>query len=148
MAKRTVRGQIGQAWSEIAKDEANFITAATKAVENVPSPAEMVDRALVFAAHTLRSQREALVPLLDGLTPKVRKGSKPRPSAASAVSAAYDLAERVVESQRKLLHGLVKSVTPAPVRHAPKRRAAAKATPAHRATRKHVVAHKSAKRAA
>ena len=147
MAKRNVRGQIGHAWSEIAKDEATFIKAATKAVENVPSPAEMVDRALVFAAHTLRSQREALVPLLDGVKPKVRKGAKARPSAASAVSAAYDLAERVVESQRKLLHGWVKSVKPAPAHHTTKGRAATKATHARRTTRKHVVAHKTAKRA-
>lgn len=148
MAKRSVRGQIGHAWSEIAKDEATFITAATKAVEKVPSPAEMVDRALVFAAHTLRSQRDALVPLLDGVTPKGRKGAKARPSAAAAVSAAYDLAERVVEAQRKLLHGMVKSARPAPARHAPKGRTATKATHARRVTRKHVVAHKTAKRAA
>ena len=148
MAKRTARGQIGHAWSEIAKDEATFIKAATKAVERVPSPADMVDQALIFAAKTLKSQREALVPLLEGVTPKGRKGADPRQSAANAVSAAYDLAERVVETQRKLLYGLVEAVTPPLARHAPKGRSAAKATPARRITRKRVVAHKTAKHAA
>jgi hypothetical protein len=65
-----------------------------------------------------------------------------------AVSAAYDLAERVVETQRRLLHGLVEAVTPPLARHAPKVRSAAKPTHARRVTRKHVVAHKTAKHVA
>jgi hypothetical protein len=148
MAKKTAKRQIGNTWSEIAKEEATFIAAATEAVERVPSPADMVDRALVFAANTLKSQREALVPLLEGVTPKGRKGAKARPSAAAAVSAAYDLAERVVETQRKLLHGLIEAVTPPLARHAPKSRATAKAAQARRVTRKRVVTHRAAKHAA
>ncbi len=148
MAKKIAKGRITNTWSEIAKEEATFIAAATKAVERVPSPADMVDQALAFAAKTLKSQREALIPLLEGVTPKVRKGADPRQSAANAVSAAYDLAERVVETQRKLLHGLIEAVTPPLARHAPKGRSAAKATHARRITRKRVVAHKTAKRAA
>lgn len=148
MAKRSAKRPIKNTWSEIAKEEASFISAATKAVERVPAPADMVDRALDFAAKTLKSQREALVPLLEGVTPKGRKGKTGRPSAAEAVSAAYNLAERVVETQRKLLHGLIEAVTPPLARHAPKGRSTAKATHARRTTRKHVVAHKTAKRAA
>ncbi|MGA7909965.1 MAG: hypothetical protein WB682_09795 [Candidatus Dormiibacterota bacterium] len=148
MANRTPKRRITNTWSEIAKEEATFIAAATNVVESVPSPADMVDHALAFAAKTLRSQREALVPLLEGVTPKGRKGANPRRSAASAVSAAYDLAERVVETQRKLLHGLVEAVTPPLARHAPKSRATTKAAHARRTTRKHVAAHKTAKRAA
>src|SRR5579859_6576167 len=105
MGKRIAKRPTTNTWSEIAKDEASFISAATEVVERVPAPVDMVDRALDFAAKTLKSQREALVPLLDGVTPKGRRGTKARPSAAAAVSAAYDLAERVVETQRKLLHG-------------------------------------------
>jgi len=148
MATRTARRQIGNTWSEIAKEEATFITAATKAVERVPAPVDMVDRALDFAARTLKSQREALVPLLDGVTPKGRRGTKARPSAAAAVSAAYDLAERVVETQRKLLHGLIEAVTPPLARHAPKPHRATRTAHARRATRKLVVTHRAAKHAA
>lgn len=148
MARRTVKRQIGNTWSEIAKEEESLIEAATEVVERVPSPADMVDRALAFAANTLKSQREALVPLLEGVTPKGRKGAKARPSAADAVSAAYDLAERVVETQRKLLHGLIEAVTPPLARHAPKSRSTTKAAHARRTTRKHVVTHRTAKHAA
>lgn len=148
MAKRTAKRQTRNTWSEIAKEEATFIEAATKVVERVPSPVDMVDRALVFAAHTLKSQREALVPLLDGVTPKGRRGAKARPSAAAAVSAAYDLAERVVETQRKLLHGLIEAVTPPLARHAPRTRATTKAAHARRATGKRAVTHRAARHAA
>jgi hypothetical protein len=148
MAKRIAKRTSGNTWSEIEKEEATFIEAATKVVERVPAPADMVDRALVFAAKTLKSQREALVPLLDGVTPKGRKGAKARPSAAAAVSAAFDLAERVVETQRKLLHGLIEAVTPPLARHAPKTRSTARAAHAPRAPRKRAVARRAAKRAA
>jgi hypothetical protein len=148
MAKRIAKRRITNTWSEIAKEEASFISAATKAVERVPAPADMVDRALDFAAKTLKSQREALVPLLDGVIPKGRKGANAGPSASAAVSAAYDLAERVVETQRKLLHGLIEAVTPPLARHAPKSRATAKAAHARRVTRKRAVTHRAAKPAA
>ena len=133
---RTAKHPVKDAWTEIARDEKSLIGAATSAVERIPAPADMVDRALVFAARTLRSQREALVPLLEGVTPKSRKGSRSRNSAAEAVSAAYDLAERVVETQRKLLGGLVEAVTPPLARHAPKAHVAVHAAPARRTTRK------------
>jgi hypothetical protein len=147
MAKTIAKRPTRDTWSEIAKEEASFISAATEAVERVPAPVDMVDRALDFAAKTLKSQREALVPLLDGVTPKGRKGTKGRPSAAQAVSAAYDLAERVVETQRRLLHGLIEAVTPPLARHAP-RTHATKAAHARRTTRKRAVARRTAKRAA
>jgi hypothetical protein len=146
MAKKTTKRPPGITWSEIAKEESAFVSAATKAVESVPAPADMVDRALDFAAKTLKSQREALVPLLDGAAPRVRKGAKPRPSAAAAVSAAYDLAERVIETQRKLLHGLIEAVTPPLGGHAPKS-ATTRVAPARRAPRKRVT-HRTVKRAA
>jgi hypothetical protein len=152
MAKRTARRPLRDTWSEIEseieKDEAAMIGAATRAVERVPAPADVVDHALVFAAKTLRSQREALVPLLEGVTPKGRKGTSRRSSAAAAVSSAYDLAERVVEAQRKLLRGLVEAVTPPLARHAAKTRRVAKASAPRRTTRKRAPAHRTAKRAA
>lgn len=133
------RRPLDAAWTEIAKDEKAFIGAATKAVERVPAPADMVDSALLFAARTLKSQREALVPLLEGVSPRPRKGAKPHSSAAIAVSGAYDLAERVVETQRKLLRGLVEAVTPPLAGHAPKAHVAVHAAPARRAPRKRAV---------
>lgn len=143
MATRTKR-PVRDGWSEIAKEEAALIGAATKAVERVPAPADMVDKALVFAANTLKSQRQALVPLLEGVTPTRRKGAR-GPSAASAVSAAYDLAERVVETQRRLLRGLIEAVTPPLAQHATTVRAATKPAPAHRAPRKRAAAHRAAR---
>ncbi|HVD01245.1 MAG TPA: hypothetical protein VNG93_08860 [Candidatus Dormibacteraeota bacterium] len=116
----TTKRPLDETWNEIANDEKAFIGAATKAVERVPAPEDMVDSALLFAARTLTSQREALVPLLEGVTPTPRKGAKPHSSAAVAVSSAYGLAERVVETQRKLLRGLVEAVTPPLTRHAPR----------------------------
>jgi hypothetical protein len=136
---RTPRRSIDEAWTEIAKDEKALIGAATRAVERVPAPADMVDSALLFAARTLKSQREALVPLLDGVTKTGRKTVKPHSPAAVAVSAAYDLAERVVETQRKVLHGLVEAVTPPLARHAPKAHAAVHARPVRRPARKRAV---------
>lgn len=148
MAKRTSRHPLRETWSELAKDEAALIGAAREAVERVPAPADMVDRALVFAASTLRSQREALVPLLEGVTPKGRKGAKPGHSAAAAVAAAYDLAERVVETQRRLLRGLIEAVTPPLARHATKRHAATKVAPVRRAARKPAASRRAASRRA
>lgn len=147
MANRTPRQFIRNTWSKIAKDEAEAIGAATRAVERVPAPADMVDKALVFAINTLKSQREALVPLLKGVTPKTRKGETAGPSAADAVSSAYDLAERVVETQRKLLRGLVEAVTPPLARHAPRARVVTKAAPARRTPRKRVATHRKARAA-
>jgi hypothetical protein len=146
MAKRTSRHPLRETWSELAKDEAELIGAAREAVERVPAPADMVDRALVFAAKTLKSQREALVPLLEGVTPKGRKGARSKPPAAVAVAAAYDLAERVVETQRRLLRGLIEAVTPPLARHATRRRAATKVVPVRRAARKPVATRRSAPR--
>jgi hypothetical protein len=145
MAKRIAKRQTKDTWSGIAKEEETLVTAATNVVERLPAPVDMVDRALVFAARTLKSQREALVPLLDGVAPK---GAKARPSAAAAISAAFDLAERIVETQRKLLPGLIEAVTPPLARHAPKSGRSTKAAPAHHATRKPVVRARAAKRAA
>lgn len=120
MAKKNTQQVLKKTWSEIAKDEASAIGAITKAVEKVPAPADMVDKALVFAAKTLKYQREALVPLLKGIGPKRRRDGSRLPSAASAVSSAYLLAENIVETQRRLLHGVVEAVTPPAARHAAK----------------------------
>jgi len=144
MAKKTTRPTLKNTWSEIAKDEAAAIGAATKAVERVPAPADMVDRALVFAANTLKSQREALVPLLQGITPKRRRDGSRLRTAASAVSSAYLLAESIVETQRKLLRGLVEAVTPPLARHAEKGRVATKASTVRRAAPRRRVATRRA----
>jgi hypothetical protein len=120
MAKKNTQQTLKKTWSEIAKDEASAIGAVTKAVEKVPAPADMVDKALVFAANTLKSQREALVPLLKGIAPKRRRDGSRLPTAASAVSSAYLLAENIVETQRRLLRGLVVAVTPPLGGHAAK----------------------------
>jgi hypothetical protein len=144
MAKKPTTRTLRNTWSEIAKDEAAVIGAATKAVERVPAPAEMADRALVFVAHTLKSQREALVPLLKGVTPKRRLNGVRLPATAAAVSRAYLLAENMVETQRKLIRGLVESVTPQPKRHAPKGRVATKASTVRRAASRKRVATRHA----
>lgn len=146
MATRKPRRTLNSTWSEIAKDEAAAIGAATRAVERVPAPADMVDKALIFAANTLKSQRAALVPLLEGVTPKRRKGST-LPSAAKAVSVAYDLAERVVETQRKLLRGLVEAVTPPLARHATRSHVVTKAVRARRTPRKRASTRRAPKAA-
>jgi hypothetical protein len=143
MATRTPKRTLNSTWSEIAKDEAAAIGAATRAIERVPAPADMVDKALVFAANTLRSQRAALVPLIEGMTPKRRKGAPSVPSAAAAVSAAYDLAERIVETQRKLLHGLVEAVTPPLARHASRSHSVTKAARTRRTSRKLATTHRA-----
>jgi hypothetical protein len=145
MAKKTTKHTLKNTWSKIAKDEEAAIGAAITAVERVPAPADMVDRALVFAANTLKSQREALVPLLKGVTPKRRLDGVRLPTAAAAVSRAYLLAESIVETQRKLLRGLVEAVTPPLARHAGKSRVATKASRVRRtAPRKRVATHRAA----
>jgi hypothetical protein len=106
-------------WSEIAREEGAVLKAVTKVVETVPAPADVIDSALAFAVRMLKAQREALVPLLEDVTPKLTAGGT-LPSAADAVKSAYGLAERVLETQRTALRGLVETVTPPLARHAKK----------------------------
>jgi len=118
-------------WAQIDRDEKRVLNAVTRVVETVPAPADVIDSALGFAVRMLKAQREALVPLLDGVTPNVSAGGS-LPSAADAVASAYGLAERVLESQRTALRGLVETVTPPLARHGEK---AVTAAPRHRAKR-------------
>jgi hypothetical protein len=108
---------LSETWSDIARNEGAVLKAATRVIETVPAPADMIDSAIAFATRTLRAQREALVPLLEGVTPKLTS-DRSIPTAADAVSSAYDLAERVLETQRKVLRGLIETVTPPLARHA------------------------------
>jgi hypothetical protein len=107
-----------EAWVEVAKVERDVVGTATRAVERVPAPVDVYDSALLFATRVLRGQRDALVPLLQGVGPKTRTGEPSLKSAAEAVKDAFDLAESVVETQRKLLRGLIETVTPPLARHA------------------------------
>jgi hypothetical protein len=116
------------AWAEAAKLEKDVIGTATRAAERMPAPVDVVDSSLLFAAKILRGQRDALVPLLQGVGPKTRKGEPALTPAAEAVKAAFDLAESVVETQRKVLRGLVETVTPPLARHAEGRARAATAS--------------------
>lgn len=121
MQHRTVRPEdrlLKKTWSDIARRETAVLKAATEVVESVPAPVDVIDGALAFAAKSLKAQREALVPLLERVTPKMSMG--PVPSAADAVASAYGLAERVLETQRKAFYGLVETVTPPMARHAAK----------------------------
>ena len=111
-------------WAQIDRDEKRVLKAVTKVVETVPAPADVIDSSLAFAVRMLKAQREALVPLLDGVTPTVSAGGA-LPSAADAVASAYGLAERVIESQRRALRGLVETVTPPLARHGEKATAGA-----------------------
>jgi len=106
-------------WAQINRDERRVIKAVTRVVETVPAPADVIDSALAFAVRMLKAQREALVPLLDCVTPNVSAGGA-LPSAGDAVASAYGLAERVLESQRTALRGLVETVTPPLARHGEK----------------------------
>lgn len=106
------------AWLEVARAEKDLVGTATRAVERVPAPADVYDTALLFATRVLRGQRDALVPLLQGVGPKTRAGEPALKTAAEAVKDAFDLAESVVETQRKVLRGLVETVTPPMARHA------------------------------
>ncbi|HZS16041.1 MAG TPA: hypothetical protein VFC09_15715 [Candidatus Dormibacteraeota bacterium] len=138
-------GLLKETWAQVDRDEKRMLKAVTKVVETVPAPADVIDSALAFAVRMLKAQREALVPLLDGVTPNVSAGGT-LPSAGDAVASAYGLAERVLESQRSALRGLVETVTPPLARHrekavatAPRRRSPAArrtATGARRGTRK------------
>lgn len=125
---------LSQTWSDIARNEGAVLKAATKVIETVPAPADMIDSAIAFATRTLRAQREALVPLLESVTPKLTS-DRSVPTAADAVSAAYGLAERVLETQRKVLRGLVETVTPPLGRHAEKANGASR-TPKRAAVRR------------
>lgn len=107
-------------WSDIGRQEGAVVRAATKVIETVPAPVDVIDSAIAFAARTLKAQREALVPLLESVTPRVTS-RRSVPTAAEAVASAYGLAERVLETQRTVLHGLVETVTPPLARHAAKR---------------------------
>ena len=115
-----------ETWSDIARNEGAVVKAATKVIETVPAPADMVDSAIAFTARTLKAQREALVPLLESVTPKMssRRGV---PTPAEAVASAYRLAERVLETQRTVLRGLVETVTPPLAQHGAKANGASRA---------------------
>lgn len=101
--------------------------AATEVVESVPAPVDVIDGALAFAAKTLKAQREALVPLLESVTPKMATG-RAVPTVADVVASAYGLAERVLETQRKALRGMIETVTPPLSKHVSKANGAS-ATP-------------------
>jgi len=119
MQHRMVRPEdrlLKKTWSGIARRETAVFKAATEVVESVPAPVDVIDGALAFAAKSLKAQREALVPLLERVTPKMSTG--PVPSVADAVASAYGLAERVLETQRKAFYGFVETVTPPMAKHA------------------------------
>ena len=123
-ATKTQPSSVKEAWAEVAKVERDLVGAATRTAERMPAPVDVMDSALLFASRILRGQRDALVPLLEGVGPKRRKGEPALASAADAVKGAFDMAESVVQTQRKVLHGLVETVTPPMARHAVVRKAA------------------------
>ena len=104
-------GLLNKTWTNIARTEERVLNAATEVVEAVPAPVDVIDSALSFAAKTLKAQREALVPLLESVTPRMATG-RSVPTVADAVASAYGLAERVLETQRKALRGMIETVTP------------------------------------
>ena len=147
---RTAQAQaqsVKKAWKEVAKVEKDLVATATKTVERVPAPVDVIDSALVFATRILRGQRDALVPLLEGVGPKRRSGEPALTPAAHAVKNAFDLAEDVVETQRKVLHDLVETVTPPLARHAAARKPAISST-GRRPAAKRAPARPAGKRAA
>ena len=107
---------MNKTWTNIARTEERVLNAATGVVEAVPAPADVIDSALSFAAKTLKAQREALVPLLESVTPRMATGGSV-PTVADAVASAYGLAERVLETQRKALRGMIETVTPPMAKH-------------------------------
>jgi hypothetical protein len=109
---------VKDALAAVAKVEKGVIGTATRAAERAPAPVDVVESSLLFASRILREQRDALVPLLQGVGPKTRTGKPALRPAAEAVKAAFDLAESVVETQRQLLRGLLETVTPPLARHA------------------------------
>jgi hypothetical protein len=116
-------GLLNKTWAGIARREEAVLNAATEAVETLPAPADVIDGALAFAARTLKAQREALVPLLQTVTPEMAMG-RSAPTVAEAVASAFGLAERVLETQRKALRGMIETVTPPLSRHARRANAA------------------------
>lgn len=109
---------VKEAWAEVASVEKDVLGSATRVAERMPAPVDVIDSSLLFATKMLRAQRDALVPLLQGVGPKTGKGKPALTPAAEAVHAAFDLAESIVETQRKVLRGLVETVTPPLARHA------------------------------
>lgn len=105
---------MNKTWTNIARTEERVLNAATEVVEAVPAPVDVIDGALSFAAKTLKAQREALVPLLESVTPRMATGV---PTVADAVASAYGLAERVLETQRTALRGMIETVTPPMAKH-------------------------------
>ncbi|HVC04723.1 MAG TPA: hypothetical protein VND88_08600 [Candidatus Acidoferrales bacterium] len=107
---------MNKTWTNIARTEERVLNAATEVVEAVPAPVDVIDSALSFAARTLKAQREALVPLLESVTPRMATG-RSVPTVADAVASAYGLAERVLETQRTALRGMIETVTPPLAKH-------------------------------
>ena len=107
---------LNKTWADIARTEEAVLNAATEVVEAVPAPVDVIDGALAFAAKTLKAQREALVPLLESVTPRMATG-RSVPTVADTVASAYGLAERVLETQRKALRGMIETVTPPLAKH-------------------------------
>ena len=130
----TARREIDEAVARIRKERKAVVKRATKAVEAIPAPAGMVDGALAFAARTLKAQRAALVPLLDGYRPKAGRVVKPHSRAAIAVADAYEIAEKAVQSQRKVIRRFFERLEPARPTHAPRAHVAVHAAPRRRAT--------------
>lgn len=120
VARATVKPEdrlLRESWPGIARNEEAVVKATTKVIETIPAPVDVIDSAMAFAERTLRAQREALVPLLESVTPRMTS-RRSVPTAADAVASAYGLAERVLATQRKVLRGLVETVTPPLARHA------------------------------
>ena len=127
---------LNKTWADVARTEEAVLNAATQVVEAVPAPVDVIDGALAFAAKTLKAQREALVPLLESVTPRIATG-RSVPTVADAVASAYGLAERVLETQRKALRGMIETVTPPLAKHVSKANGAS-ATPKRAAVRRTV----------
>src|SRR5450631_2614568 len=80
---------LNSTWAGIARREETVLNAATEVVETLPAPVDVIDGALTFAAKTLKAQREALVPLLESVTPGMARGrTVPRRHPSARLSAA------------------------------------------------------------
>jgi hypothetical protein len=130
-------GLLNKTWTNIARTEERVLNAATEVVEAVPAPVDVIDSALSFAAKTLKAQREALVPLLESVTPRMATG-RSAPTVADAVASAYGLAERVLETQRKALRGMIETVTPPMAKHVRTANGTAATTPKRTVARRPV----------
>jgi hypothetical protein len=127
---------LSKTWAGIARREETVLNAATEVVETLPAPVDVIDGALTFAAKTLKAQREALVPLLESVTPGMARG-RAVPTVADTVASAFGLAERVLETQRKALRGMIETVTPPLSKHATRANGAS-ATPKRAVVRRPV----------